>query len=164
MSNERTIKIDDPIREEGSIVSTPEKLKYNRERYQRLKAEKKAMALATGKKTPNDNTFAANKGGRPKSIVNRVTEYGALFNQMNEERIAKGLSPLKTAMETMIEALQADHLDIKDRVRIAEKVAAFESSRAPTISIEHVQSVMKDEDVVSPEDALDDFMESLRKV
>ena len=33
------------------------------------------------------------KVGRPKSVVNKVTEYGALFNELNAERAAKGLPP-----------------------------------------------------------------------
>jgi hypothetical protein len=104
-----------------------------------------------------------NTAGRPKSIVNRVTEYGALFNKLNEERLSKGLPPLKTAMEVLIDAMQSDHLDIKDKARIADKLAPFESSRAPVISIEHVQNIVKEEDV-SAEDAMDEFLDSLRKV
>ena len=73
--------------------------------------------------------------GRP-SPVNKVTEYGALFNRLNEERLAAGLPPLKTAMEVLIEAMQSHELDIKDKARIADKLAPFESSRAPIISIE----------------------------
>jgi len=101
--------------------------------------------------------------GRPKSIVNRVTEYGALFNQLNAAHIAKGLPPLKTAMEVLIEAMQSDELDIKDKARIADKLAPFESSRAPVISIEHVQNIVREEEV-SADDAMDDFLDSLRKV
>lgn len=104
-----------------------------------------------------------NPVGRPKSVVNRVTEYGALFNQLNEQHIAKGLPPLKTAMEVLIEAMQSDELDIKDKARIADKLAPFESSRAPVISIEHVQNINKEEEV-SADDAMDDFLDSLRKV
>jgi hypothetical protein len=104
-----------------------------------------------------------NPVGRPKSVVNRVTEYGALFNQLNEQHIAKGLPPLKTAMEVLIEAMQSDELDIKDKARIADKLAPFESSRAPVISIEHVQNIVREEEV-SADDAMDDFLESIRKV
>jgi hypothetical protein len=104
-----------------------------------------------------------NPVGRPKSVVNRVTEYGALFNQLNEQHIAKGLPPLKTAMEVLIEAMQSDELDIKDKARIADKLAPFESSRAPVISIEHVQNIVREEEV-SADDAMDDFLDSLRKV
>ena len=104
-----------------------------------------------------------NPMGRPKSVVNRVTEYGALFNQLNEQHIAKGLPPLKTAMEVLIEAMQSDELDIKDKARIADKLAPFESSRAPVISIEHVQNINREEEV-SADDAMDDFLDSLRKV
>ena len=100
---------------------------------------------------------------KAKSPVNRVTEYGALFNRLNEERIAKGLSPLKTAMEVLIDAMQSDELDIKDKARIADKLAPFESSRAPIISIEHVQNINKEEEV-SADDALDDFLLAIRKV
>ena len=31
---------------------------------------------------------------KPVSVVNKVTEYGALFNSLNEKRIAAGLEPL----------------------------------------------------------------------
>ena len=55
-------------------------------------------------------------------------------------------------------------MDIKDRARIAEKIASYESSRAPIISIEHVQNVVREEEDVDADKALDEFMESLRKV
>ena len=54
-------------------------------------------------------------------VVNRVTEYGALFNRLNEERIAKKKPPLKTAMEILIEAMQSKEIDLKDKAKIAEK-------------------------------------------
>ena len=101
--------------------------------------------------------------GRPKSVVNKVTEYGALFNELNEQRAAAGLPPLKTAMEVLIEAMQSDELDIKDKARIADKLAPFESSRAPIISIEHVNNVIREEESTM-EESVDDFLESLRKV
>jgi hypothetical protein len=104
-----------------------------------------------------------NTAGRPKSIINKVTEYGATFNKMNEEAIAKGIGPLTSAMETLIMAMNSDELDIKEKARIADKLAAFESSRAPIISIEHVQNFNKDEDVTA-EGAMDEFLDSLRKV
>ena len=66
-------------------------------------------------------------------------------------------------MEVLIEAMQSDELDIKDKARIADKLAPFESSRAPVISIEHVQNIVREEEV-SADDAMDDFLESLRKV
>jgi len=118
------------------------------------------MKLATGERLPKEPPKAP---GRPKSVVNRVTEYGSLFNKLNEERLAKGLSPLKTAMEVLIDAMQSDELDIKDKARIADKLAPFESSRAPVISIEHVQNITKDEESTA-EEAMDEFLESLRKV
>jgi len=123
-------------------------------------AQKKAMKLATGQIIPE---VKPNLGGRPKSVVNRVTEYGALFNKLNDERIAKGFAPLKTAMEVLIDAMQSDEMDIKDKARIADKLAPFESSRAPIISIEHVQNISKDEEV-SADEALDDFLTAIRKV
>jgi len=86
-----------------------------------------------------------------------------LFNRLNEERIAKGMPPLKTAMEVLIDAMQSDELDIKDKAKIADKLAPFESSRAPIISIEHVQNVSKEEES-SPEEALAEFINSLKKV
>ena len=147
------------------------------------RAEKKAMKLATGKIDPkiaiqiNEvvDEFDAdafhprsqnpkpNLGGRPKSVVNKVTEYGALFNKLNDERTAKGLPPLKTAMEVLIDAMQSDELDIKDKAKIADKLAPFESSRAPIISVEHIQNVTR-EDEGDAEEALNEFLDSLRKV
>ena len=102
-----------------------------------LAAQKRAMKLARGEIIPV---------GRPKSPVNQITEYGALFHRMNTERIDKGMEPLKTAMEVLIDAMQSDLLDLKEKAKIAEKLATFESSRAPIISIEHVQNMMKEED------------------
>jgi hypothetical protein len=148
----------DEIRPEGSVVSSDAKRADARARY----AHKKAMKIATGEVIPEIKTALAGPG-RPKSIVNRVTEYGALFNKLNEERLAKGLSPLKTAMEVLIDAMQSDEIDIKDKARIADKLAPFESSRAPIISIEHVQNISKDEEV-SADEALDDFLMAIRKV
>ena len=111
-----------------------------------------AIESATGKRMP-----------KAKSVVNNVTEYGALFNRLNAERAEKGLPPLKTAMEVLIDAMQSDELDMKDKARIADKLAPFESSRAPIISIEHVQNIQK-EDEIDAEEALDNFLESLKKV
>lgn len=148
----------DEIRPEGSLVSSEKKLAASKARY----AQKKAMKIATGELIPEIKTAIAGPG-KTKSIVNRVTEYGALFNKLNEERIAKGLSPLKTAMEVLIDAMQSDEIDIKDKARIADKLAPFESSRAPIISIEHVQNISKDEEV-SADEALDDFLTAIRKV
>jgi hypothetical protein len=141
-------------------VSSEEVRAKRREYKKRYRAEKKAMELATGKALPKEPRPI----GRPKSVVNKVTEYGALFNQLNEERVNKGFKPLVTAMETLIEAMQPENgLEIKDRARIAEKIATFESSRAPVISIEHVQNIQKDEEL-DAEDALEDFLTSIRKV
>jgi len=152
------------IRPEGSHVSSDKLKEKSRQYYQMKKAEKKALNIATGQQPPKEpRPVAANPGGRPKSVVNRVTEYGALFNKLNDERAAKGLSPLKTAMEVLIDAMQSDELDIKDKAKIADKLAPFESSRAPIISIEHVNNVNKEEEV-SADDALDDFLQALRKV
>jgi hypothetical protein len=159
----------DEIRPEGSHVSSEEKKAEAREYAARKRAEKKAMKLATGEKLPRERTGGfsdpanRNTAGRPKSIINKVTEYGATFNKLNEERISQGLSPLTSAMETLIHAMNSDELDIKEKARIADKLAAFESSRAPIISIEHIQNVNKDEDV-SAEGAMDDFLDALRKV
>jgi hypothetical protein len=160
----------DEIRPEGSTVSSEQKKAYNRERMARKAAEKKAMKLATGEKLPRQSHTGgildpANRhtAGRPKSIINKVTEYGATFNKLNEEAMANGFGPLTSAMETLIMAMNSDELDIKEKARIADKLAAFESSRAPIISIEHIQNVNKDEDV-SAEGAMDDFLDSLRKV
>jgi len=169
----------DEIRPEGSTVSSAELKKKAREYAKAKRAEKKAMKLATGqiepKKAPEPEPVkdeydltnfiprSQKAPGRPKSIVNKVTEYGALFNKLNDERTSRGLPPLKTAMEVLIDAMQSDELDIKDKAKIADKLAPFESSRAPIISVEHIQNVTR-EDEGDAEDALKDFMESLRKV
>jgi hypothetical protein len=151
----------DEIRPEGSHVSSEQKKAEARAYNAKKRAEKRVNNLVTGKVEPKPPM--PNTGGRPKSVVNRVTEYGALFNKLNEEHIAKGFAPLKTAMEVLIEAMQSDELDIKDKAKIADKLAPFESSRAPIISIEHVQNISKEEEV-SADDALDDFINSLKKV
>lgn len=155
---------DQPIRPEGSHVKSEEEKRKAREyaaaKRAAKKAEKHAMGIVTGRTAPEG--FVNNKG-RPKSVVNRVTEYGALFNKLNDAHVQKGLPPLKTAMEVLIEAMQSDELDLKEKAKIAEKLATFESSRAPVISIEHVQNLVKEEDV-SADDALDEFLDSLRKV
>lgn len=150
---------DQPIRPEGSTV-TPEDLKKKKREYMtQRRAEKRAMKLATGQAEPKEKKYTREK----KSVVNRVTEYGALFNKLSEERVEAGLPPLKTAMEVLIEAMQSDELDIKEKSKIAEKLATFESSRAPIISIEHVQNVQKEEEI-DAEEAMEDFLQSLRKV
>jgi len=160
----------DEIRPEGSHVSSEETKRKAREYAAAKRAEKKAMKLATGDKLPREPRAGGfsdpanrNTAGRPKSIINKVTEYGATFNKMNEEAISKGIGPLTSAMETLIMAMNSDELDIKEKARIADKLAAFESSRAPIISIEHIQNVNKDEDI-DAEGAMDDFLDSLRKV
>ena len=160
----------DEIRPEGSHVSSEEKKAKAREYAAAKRAEKKALKLATGDKLPRESRPRGfndpanrNTAGRPKSIINKVTEYGATFNKLNDERANLGLPPLTSAMETLIHAMNSDELDIKEKARIADKLAAFESSRAPIISIEHVQNVNKDEDATA-EDAMDEFLDSLRKV
>jgi len=151
------------IRPEGSEVSSDKQKAASKAQY----AQKKAMKIATGQRDPrdtlSDNPQNRHTKGRPKSIVNRVTEYGALFNSLNEERLKKGLSPLRTAMDVLIEAMNSDELELKEKAKIAEKLATFESSRAPIISIEHVQNISKEEEVTADE-ALDDFLQSIRKV
>ena len=171
------------IRPEGSMVSSEAIRQKARDYAKAKRAEKKAIKLATGKIDPKNaikinevvDDFDAdafhprsqnpkpNLGGRPKSVVNKVTEYGALFNKLNDERTAKGLPPLKTAMEVLIDAMQSDELDIKDKAKIADKLAPFESSRAPIISVEHIQNVTR-EDEGDAEEALNEFLDSLRKV
>jgi hypothetical protein len=165
----------DEIRPEGSTVTSEEIKKKAREYAKARRAQNKAMKLATGqiepKEAPVVDEFdmtafvprSQKQAGRPKSIVNKVTEYGALFNKLNDERTSRGLPPLKTAMEVLIDAMQSDELDIKDKAKIADKLAPFESSRAPIISVEHIQNVTR-EDEGDAEDALNEFMESLRKV
>lgn len=95
---------------------------------------------------------------KPISVVNKVTEYGALFNNLNQKRIEAGLPQLTTAMEVLIEAIQPESdLDIKDRARIADKLASYESSRAPIITAEFVQNVTSKEET-TVEEAMEDFM------
>lgn len=147
-----------PIRPEGTHISDEAKKAASKAQY----AQKRAMKIASGKRLPAEPKPGVSPG-RPKSIVNRVTEYGSLFNKLNQERVDKGLEPLKTAMEVLIDAMQSDEIDLKDKAKIAEKLATFESSRAPIISIEHVQNISKDEEV-SADDALGDFLEAIRKV
>ena len=142
-----------PVREPGHVSSDEQKAK-SAARY----AEKRAMRIAKGEKIPKGVAGP----GRPKSIVNRVTEYGSLFNKLNQDRVETGLAPLKTAMEVLIDAMQSDEIELKDKAKIAEKLATFESSRAPIISIEHVQNISKEEEA-SADDALDDFLEAIRK-
>jgi hypothetical protein len=167
------------IRPEGSTVTSEEIKKKARDYAKAKRAQNKAMKLATGQIEPKEavETIPVDEfdmtafvprsqkaaGGRPKSIVNKVTEYGALFNKLNDERTSRGLPPLKTAMEVLIDAMQSDELDIKDKAKIADKLAPFESSRAPIISVEHIQNVTR-EDEGDADDALNEFMESLRKV
>jgi len=166
------------IRPEGSTVTSEEIKKKARDYAKAKRAQKKAMKLATGQIEPKEavetipvdefdmTAFvprSQKQAGRPKSIVNKVTEYGALFNKLNDERTSKGLPPLKTAMEVLIDAMQSDQLDIKDKAKIADKLAPFESSRAPIISVEHIQNVTR-EDEGDAEDALNEFLDSLRKV
>ena len=169
----------DEIRPEGSTVSSAELKKKAREYAKAKRAEKKAMKLATGQIEPkaapepepvkdeydltNFTPRSQKQPGRPKSIVNKVTEYGALFNKLNDERTSRGLPPLKTAMEVLIDAMQSDKLDIKDKAKIADKLAPFESSRAPIISVEHIQNVTR-EDEGDADDALKEFLQSLNKV
>lgn len=163
------------IRPEGSTVTSEEIKKKAREYAKARRAQKKAMKLATGQIEPKEapvvdefdmtNFVPRSKkaAGRPKSIVNKVTEYGALFNSMNEKSIEQGMGELTTAMETLIMAMQPESgLDIKERAKIAEKIASYESSRAPIISIEHVQNITR-EDEGDAEDAINEFVESLRK-
>lgn len=155
------------IRPEGTLVTSPEELEKKKKYMKMKRLEKRAIGLATGEKFPKkemaSNLSTESPKSKAKSIVNRVTEYGALFNKLNEERLSKGLPPLKTAMEVLIDAMQSEEIDIKDKARIADKLAPFESSRAPIISIEHVNNVNKEEEV-SADDALDDFLTALRKV
>lgn len=160
----------DEIRQPTVKQNTEEHKKKARDAARARNAEKKAMKIASGEKMPRAGMGGPplgtvnNPNGRPKSIINRVTEYGATFNKMNEEAIAKGHGPLTSAMETLIMAMNSDQLDIKEKARIADKLAAFESSRAPIISIEHVNNMVNSEENVSADEALDDFMNSLRKV
>jgi len=147
------------IRNPDEPVSSPAKMEYAR----KTNAKKRAITAAKHAAAGTTPKVMPQASGRPKSVVNRVTEYGALFNKLNEERIDKGLSPLKTAMEVLIDAMQSNELDIKDKAKIADKLASFESSRAPIISIEHVNNVTREEEPDS-EEALSDFLNALKKI
>ena len=66
-------------------------------------------------------------------------------------------------MEVLIEAIQPESdLDTKERARIADKLASYESSRAPIITAEFVQNVTSKEDA-TVEESIEDFVLSLRK-
>ena len=66
-------------------------------------------------------------------------------------------------MEVLIEAIQPySDLDMKERSRIADKLASYESSRAPIITAEFVQNVTSKEDA-TVEESIEDFVLSLRK-
>jgi len=100
---------------------------------------------------------------KPVSVVNKVTEYGALFNSLNEKRLALGLPALTTAMEVLIEAIQPESdLDIKERAKIADKLASYESSRAPIITAEFVQNVTSKEDA-TVEESIEDFLAHIKR-
>jgi hypothetical protein len=140
---------------------------YNRE-WKKKNGIKKA---ATHSMDTDGNVVPINSGvnvdkvvakAKKDSIVNRVTEYGALFNKLNDEHVKRGRKPLKTAMEILIEAMQSEDIPLKEKARIAEKLATFESSRAPIISIEHVQNIARGQEDTA-EEALDDFLLSIRK-
>lgn len=97
------------------------------------------------------------------SVVNKITEYGALFNTLNEKSIAAGEGPLTTAMQVLIEAMQPDSgLDLKERAKIADKIASYESSRAPIITAEFVQTMNSREDQ-TVEESLEEFAQALKK-
>lgn len=151
---------DQPIRDPNVNIGTPEQIASGNASRKAKNAAKAAIRAANGE--PEIKTPGATTPHKNKSIVNKVTEYGALFNRLNDERISKGLAPLKTAMEVLIDAMQSDELDIKDKAKIADKLAPFESSRAPIISIEHVNNVNREEEPDSDE-ALQEFLTSLRK-
>jgi len=170
----------DEIRPEGSTVNSEEQKQKARDYAKAKRAQNKAMKLATGQiepkeapepEQPKDEYDLTNftprsqkAPGRPKSIVNKVTEYGALFNTMNEQSIKNGTGELTTAMQTLIMAMQPDSgLDMKERAKIAEKIAAYESSRAPIISIEHVQNITREEEG-DAQDSINEFIDSLRKI
>jgi len=96
----------DEIRPEGSTVTSEEIKKKAREYAKARRAQNKAMKLATGQIEPKEapvvdefdmSAFvprSQKQAGRPKSIVNKVTEYGALFNKLNDERTSRGLPHL----------------------------------------------------------------------
>ena len=159
--------LDKPIRNPDEPVTSEKTRASATKYYERKKAEKRAIALAKGARVsavhPGTGIPVNGGKGRPRSIVNRVTEYGALFNRLNEERMEKGLPQLMTAMEVLIEAMQSDEIELRDKAKIAEKLATFESSRAPIISIEHIQNVNKEDDL-DADMAMKEFLEALHKV
>lgn len=149
---------DQPIRDPNEYVMSEEQREYNRLALAKSRAKKKGLPIPESAPARKMERKATNKG-----IVNRVTEYGALFNRLNEERVNAGLAPLKTAMEVLIDAMQSDEIELRDKARIAEKLATFESSRAPVISIEHVQNIVREEEV-DADGAMAEFLDSLKKV
>jgi polysaccharide deacetylase 2 family uncharacterized protein YibQ len=160
------IDFDAPIRQPDEPVSSPARLKAEekyRAKQSAERAEKRANDPNFKPRGLNLNPENINRKGRPKSIVNKVTEYGSLFNKMNQDRIDAGLPPLKTAMETLIEALQSDELSVMDKVKIADRIAGYESSRAPVITLEHQQRVTEVEDSGSADDKMKKFLESLER-
>jgi hypothetical protein len=75
------------IRPEGTLVTSPEELEKKKKYMKMKRLEKRAMGLATGEKFPKEekapNLSTESPKSKAKSIVNRVTEYGALFNKLN---------------------------------------------------------------------------------
>jgi len=96
------------------------------------------------------------------SVVNGATEYGVLFNKLNQRELDSGRPPLTTAMEVLIMAMNSPELDIVAKAKIADKMASYESSRAPVITVDYVQSVTSKQES-DADGALEAFMQTLAK-
>lgn len=164
-NSKNSVEADAPIRQPDEMVSKPAHLAAAKKQSKKQSEERAAKAAANPNYKPRGLNNPANRNmkGRPKSIVNKVTEYGSLFNTLNQERIDAGLPPLKTAMEVLIQAMQSEEIDLKEKAKIAEKLATFESSRAPAITIEHQQKVIEEKETTSAEDKMAKFLQSLER-
>ena len=157
--------LTDEIRPEGSRVVSPEKNAINRARMELKRAKERAAAIKAGTYRPRGfavNKDKINKKGRPKGIISSVTEYGETYNRLNEDRIAAGLPPLTSATEMLIQAMNDKSVSLEDKIKIAEKLVSFEASRAPQVSVEHVQQVTQEANKVdNADEALQEFLSGL---
>ena len=155
----------DELRPEGTFVKSAEERAINLAYMNLKRAKERKAKIKAG--TYRARGFAVNKDkinkkGRPKGIVNSVTEYGETYNRLNEERIAAGLPPLTSATEMLIQAMNDKSVSVEDKIKIAEKLVNFEASRAPQVSVEHVQQVTQEANKVdNADEALQDFLSGL---
>ena len=156
----------DELRPEGSRVVPPEQNAINRARMELRRAKERAASIKAGTYRPRGfavNKDKINRNGRPKGIINSVTEYGETYRRLNEERIASGLPALTSATEMLIQAMNDKSVSVEDKIKIAEKLVNFEASRAPQVSVEHVQQVTQEANKVdNADEALQDFLMGLQ--